>query len=67
MTDSNSVWTVQSRSNFDNDGARPVPYLLLVSPVMDYYEGQNDLLQKRKRPMMYVEADTHAGWLFVQQ
>ena len=27
------MWTVQSRSNFDNDGARPVPYLQLVSPV----------------------------------
>ena len=27
------MWTVQSRSNFDDDGACPVPYLLLVSPV----------------------------------
>ena len=33
ITDSNSVWTVQSQSNFDNDGARPVPYLQLVSLV----------------------------------
>ena len=34
MTDSDSVRTVQSRSNFDDDGARPVPYLQLVSPVV---------------------------------
>ena len=33
-TDSNSVWMVQSRSNFDDDGVRPVPYLQLVSPVV---------------------------------
>ena len=32
-TDSNSMWTVQSRSNFDDDGAHPVPYLQLVPPV----------------------------------
>ena len=24
------LWTVQSRSNFDDDGARPVPYLQVV-------------------------------------
>ena len=35
--DSNSVWMVQSQSNFDNDGARPVPYLQLVSPVVCQY------------------------------
>ena len=33
-TDSKSVWTVQSRSKFDDDGARPVSYLQLVSPVL---------------------------------
>ena len=33
-TDSNSLWTVQRRSNFDDDGARPVSYLQLVSPVL---------------------------------
>ena len=32
-TESNSTWTVQSWSNFEDDGARPVPYLQLVSPV----------------------------------
>ena len=31
--DSNGVRTVQSWSNFDDDGARPVLYLQLVSPV----------------------------------
>ena len=34
VMDSNSVWTVQLLSNFDDDGARPVPYLQLVSPVV---------------------------------
>ena len=32
--DSNSVWMVQSRSDSDNDCARPVPCLQLVSPVI---------------------------------
>ena len=39
-TDSNSVWMVQSRSNFDDHGAHPVPYIQLVSPV------QRDQLQQ---------------------
>ena len=34
-----SRWTVQSRSNFDDDGARPVPYLQLVSPVKGNTKG----------------------------
>ena len=33
MTDSNSMWMVQLWSNFEDDGARPVSYLQLVSPV----------------------------------
>ena len=32
MMDSNSLWMVRSQSNFIDDGARPVPYVQLVSP-----------------------------------
>ena len=28
------MWTLQSLSNFDDDGAHPVPYLQLVYPVV---------------------------------
>ena len=48
------MWTVQSWSNFDDDGARPVPYLQLVSPVVEKVaSGKRACHPKSKRKGSY--------------
>ena len=37
------MWTVQTWSNFGDNGARPVPYLQLVSPVLHVIIGCGEM------------------------
>ena len=55
--DSNGMWTVQSRSNFDDDGAHPVLYLQLVSPVQSM-----DIFVQSYVQRLYHCHVTKLGW-----
>ena len=60
------MWTVQSRSNSDNDGARPVPYLQLVSPVQTSQVlikqasalGSTDMILTLEQPLFLCNHET---------